>query len=95
MSEIKQEQQHPQARKDRETLDKILMGELTEYNLAELARLRIRYRGFPGSRDVWSDIEKVLSRWNMTEEDLFEKTREIHRKGRVYRAQDSDSEDWM
>ncbi len=52
---------------------KFLTGEPTEYNLAELARLRIRYRGFPGSRDIWSDIEKVLARWNMDEEGLFEK----------------------
>ncbi len=95
MAELRQEQQHPQARRDRETVDKFLTGEPTEYNLAELARLRIRYRGFPGSRDIWSDIEKVLARWNMDEEGLFEKTREIHWKGRVYRSSNGDSEDWM
>lgn len=95
MAETTQEQQHPRASRDREIVNGLLIGEPNEYNLAELARLRIRYRGFPGARDIWEDLEKALQRWHLTEETLFEKTRQIHSKGRVYRLQQEDTEDWM
>jgi Protein of unknown function (DUF3288). len=58
-----QDQQHPQYRRDRATVDTLLAGEATDYNLSELARLIIRYRGFPGARDIQKDLEKVLQQW--------------------------------
>ncbi|MEG4028323.1 MULTISPECIES: DUF3288 family protein [unclassified Microcoleus] len=90
-----QDQQHPQYKRDRASVDTLLGGEATDYNLSELARLIIRYRGFPGARDIQSDLKKVLQKWNYTEESLYEQTRKIHATGEVYRKQKSDQEDWV
>lgn len=89
------DQQHPQGNRDRMIVDNLLKAQPNDLNLAELARLRIRYRGFPGARDIQADLEKVLQRWSLTEEQLFEITRAIHAKGEVYRLRDSDNEDWI
>lgn len=91
-----QEQQHPQARGDREIVNSLLVGEQTDYNFAELARLLIRYRGFPGAKDIQADLEKVLQKWQLTEAQLYEKTRQIHDAGEVYRGKGKkgDQDDW-
>lgn len=89
-----QEQQHPLYKGDREIVDRLLQNDPTDYNMAELARLKIRYRGFPGAKDIQSDLEKVLQKWQMDEEQLFTMTRQIHAKGLVYKTRDNDSEDW-
>lgn len=80
-----QEQKHPQARSDREIVNTLLNGQPTDYNLAELARLLIRYRGFPGAKDIQADLQKVLHLWRLTEEQLYAKTRKIHAKAKVYK----------
>ncbi|MFB2880380.1 DUF3288 family protein [Floridanema aerugineum] len=89
-----QEQQHPLYKGDREIVDRLLQNDPTDYNMAELARLKIRYRGFPGAKDIQSDLEKVLQKWQMNEEELLATTRQIHAKGLVYKTRDNDSEDW-
>ncbi|KOR36738.1 MULTISPECIES: DUF3288 family protein [Planktothricoides] len=94
MSQGNQDQLHPLAAKDRAIVESLLDGEPTDYNLAELARLRIRYRGFPGAKDIQADLEKLLAKWNLTEEELFEYTRKIHGLGHIYRPK-SDEEDWI
>jgi Protein of unknown function (DUF3288) len=88
------DQQHPQWRADRETMDAILSGEMTDWHLSELARLRIRYRGFPGARDIQADLEKALERWGLTEEALFERTRAIHEAAQVYKGRGAKRDDW-
>jgi hypothetical protein len=88
------EQQHPLWGRDRQTVNALMQDEPTEYNLAELARLRIRYTDFPGARDIQTDLDKILKRWKLTEEILFERTREIHQAGQVYRGQGSKRDDW-
>ncbi|MCL2930875.1 MAG: DUF3288 family protein [Trichodesmium sp. MAG_R03] len=90
-----EEQQHPQYHKDRQIVDTLLKEKHIPYNLAELARLKIRYRCFPGAKDIQEDLEKVLSKWELTEEKLYEKTREIHRKGQAYKNKNTDKEDWF
>jgi len=91
-----QDQQHPQYKRDRASVDTLLASEATDYNLSELGRLIIRYRGFPGARDIQSDLKKVLQKWNHTEETLYEQTRKLHTKGEVYRKQKSaQEEDWL
>lgn len=90
-----QDQTHPQYKSDRATVDSLIQGQQTEYNLAELARLKIRYRGFPGARDIQKDLEKIMQNWQLTEETLFEKTREIHAKGKVYTGGKEEQEDWL
>ncbi|MGL5080579.1 MAG: DUF3288 family protein [Microcoleaceae cyanobacterium] len=89
------DQQHPQYRSDRTTINTLPQSHPTEHNLAELARLKIRYKGFPGARDIQQDLEETMQRWGFTEATLFAKTREIHAKGQVYRSRSQDQEDWL
>jgi len=90
-----QDQQHPQYKRDRATVDSFLGKEPNDHNLSELARLIIRYRGFPGARDIQRDLKQALEQWNYTEETLYEQTRKIHAKGEVYRRLKNDQEDWV
>jgi hypothetical protein len=89
------DQQHPMWSNDRQIVNTLLEGQPTDYNLSELARLRIRYHGFPGARDIQSDLDKVLEQWKLTEEALFIKTREIHQTSQVYKGRGNrQREDW-
>jgi hypothetical protein len=90
------QQQHPQWISDRQIVNSLLAGEPTNYNLVELARLRIRYRGFPGATDIQSDLDKVMQQWGFTEADLYQKTRQIYASGQVYKTRSSkgEAEDW-
>ncbi|MBD3883300.1 DUF3288 family protein [Phormidium tenue FACHB-886] len=88
------DQQHPLWSEDRQILNSLLQGQPTDYNLAELARLQIRYRDFPGARDIQADLKKVLAQWQLTEETLFSKTRQIHQIAQVYRGRGTQREDW-
>jgi Protein of unknown function (DUF3288) len=91
-----QEQQHPQYKSDLATLTNLLKEEATDYNLSELARLKIRYRGFPGARDIQRDLEKVMQQWGYPDEEaLYAKTRQIHAEGLVYKRQKTEQEDWI
>lgn len=90
-----QEQKHPQHRNDRIIVDHLLKSERSNSNLLELARLKIRYRGFPGARDIQADLEQTLQRWQLTEESLFAATREIYAQGQVDQSRNPDLEDWM
>ncbi|MGL6284813.1 MAG: DUF3288 family protein, partial [Microcoleaceae cyanobacterium] len=75
MPEKKLEQQHPQYFKDRRTVNDLAKAEPTNLNLCELARLKIRYQGFPGARDIQKDLEDVMQKWGFPEEEsLFTKT---------------------
>ncbi len=90
-----QEQKHPQEKQDREVVNRLLEGQPDEYKLVELARLRIRYHNFPGARDIQRDLDLLLQQWQLTEAELFAQTREIHRKGQVYRRKRLDEQqDW-
>lgn len=88
------DQQHPLWSTDRAIVNTLLDGEPTDYNLAELARLRIRYDGFPGARDIQKDLNRALERWAITEEELFARTRQIHQTAQVYRGRGSQRDDW-
>jgi Protein of unknown function (DUF3288) len=94
MAEVK-DQRHPQYTKDRQFVNELL-PQITPNNrdYAELARLLIRYKSFVGARDIQADLLKVLKNWQLTEEELFTKTRQIHAIGRVYMAQDEGQDDW-
>ncbi len=91
-----QDQKHPQEKGDREIVDRLLHGEPNAFNLAELARLRIRYRNFPGARDIQRDLELILRQWQLTEEQLYEKTRQLHAAGQAYqrRSKGEEHQDW-
>lgn len=75
---------HPQYKNDREMLNTILAGSADTLNMAELARLRIRYDGFQGARDIQRDLDKALENWGLTEDELFAKTRELHQRETIF-----------
>ena len=84
VSQQRKDQQHPQWSRDRQVADRLLREDADDLNLAELARLKIRYQGFPGGRDIQKDLDKVMQRWSLTEAELFAKTREIHNSQQIY-----------
>ena len=88
------DQEHPQYRGDRGIVNQLLQGEATDYNLSELARLIIRYKGFQGARDIQRDLEKALKKTGLTEEELYAKTRELHAQGGIYQNLGRNREDW-
>ncbi|MEN9229999.1 MAG: DUF3288 family protein [Thermostichus sp. DG02_5_bins_236] len=92
------EQQHPQYATDRDLLNQLLeqaqVQPRSERVLAEVARLRIRYQGFPGARDIQRDLNGILQQWGMSEEELFAQTRAIHERGQVYDRSFSKRDDW-
>lgn len=94
VSPSSQEQQHPQYGKDRQITTTLLNGNADDYNLAECARLRIRYQDFPGASDIRADLDKALQIWGLTEEELFAKTRTIHQSPEVYSNVRARREDW-
>lgn len=97
MSEVKnKDQQHPLYNRDRALINTLLSAAPTNLNLAELARMRIRYNGFPGARDLQADLDKIMQTWNLTEAELFEKTRQLHAAKSVYPnfGNKSETEDW-
>ncbi len=97
MSETEnQDRQHPLHRRDRIIVNDLLISSPTDYNLAELARLRIRYNGFPGARDIQGDLDVVLQNWGISEAELFAKTRQIHADKPLYKgkANKGEDEDW-
>ncbi|VEP15918.1 conserved hypothetical protein [Hyella patelloides LEGE 07179] len=91
-----QDQKHPREAKDRSVINNLLQSEPNDYNLAELARMTIRYRGFPGARSIQQDLQTVLSNWQLTEEELYQKTRDLHSQQKVYsdRFKTDQKQDW-
>ena len=90
-----QDQIHPQEHRDRLIVNDLLNSQADDYKLVELARLLIRYQDFPGARKIYQDLNKILATWQLTQEELFVKTREIHNK-RILHSDSLDNEiqDW-
>lgn len=88
------DQQHPLWSRDRQVINTLLEAEATDYNLVELARLRVRYKGFPGARDIQADLDKALTQWQLSEAELFAQTRAIHAAAQVYKGRSSQRDDW-
>ncbi|MDY7013239.1 MAG: DUF3288 family protein [Cyanobacteriota bacterium] len=89
-----QDRRHPQENRDRAIVDRLIAEGKSDYNLAELARLRIRYQGFPGARAIQSDLNNLLVQWGLSEEELFAKTRQLHDNGLYRRDRQGNAEDW-
>ncbi len=95
ISNTRRDQQHPQEREDRSVINQLISGEPTDYNLTELGRLRIRYHNFPGARELQKDLDLVLQRWGLTQEELFKKTISIHSEGSLHRNRSGEEQqDW-
>lgn len=90
------DQQHPQEKNDQEIVERLLREKPSERHYAELARLRIRYCSFPGAREIQQNLDAILQRWQMSEEQLFELTRQIHATGQVYKRGNNSQgqDDW-
>jgi hypothetical protein len=91
-------QRHPQEKIDRIIVDRLLESQPSEdMALAELARLRVRYRGFPGAAEIQALLDELLVKWQLTEDELFAKTRELHDNEQIYQVKAKkyqEQEDW-
>ena len=73
-----EEQNHPLYSIDRDHIDRLLAKEKPEDgDIVDLARLFLRYDGFPGASDLQDDMNKLLSLWDFTREDLNATARQI------------------
>lgn len=90
------DQKHPRELRDRQEINRILLEGRSDYNLAEVARLRIRYQNFPGAKEIQADLDKIIANWGLTEEGLYDLTRKLHSQGAVYKPRTSGEEqqDW-
>jgi Protein of unknown function (DUF3288) len=95
MSELK-EQRHPQYFGDRALVNDLLQVEeqLSDRQLAELARLLVRYLDFPGAKDIQADLAQILEKWQLNNQSLFARTREIHARGKVFTRKNEARDDW-
>ncbi len=72
------DQTHPLHETDKNIIDSLISKENPEdQDFINLARLINRYTGFPGEIEIQNDIEKILKFWQISENDLFHKTRNI------------------
>jgi hypothetical protein len=89
------DQKHPQEKRDREVIDRLLQSSPEPLNLADLARLRIRYKNFPGARATQRDLDYIMQQWQLTEEQLFAQTRQLYATGQAYKPRKNEEEqDW-
>ncbi len=94
MAEVR-DQRHPLYADDRSLVDQLLsIDQPSDRNLADLARLQMRYQDFIGARDIQSDLVKILHKWHLDWETLFAKTRQIHAKTKVYATHGDTKDDW-
>ena len=85
------EQNHPLYKSDRDHLDQLLAKESpVDCDLVDLARLFLRYEGFPGASDLQADMIKTLKLWGLNRQELNAKTREIWSGGYRPGKQDDD-----
>ena len=75
-------QAHPQEANDREVIDHLLGTTVPEnQELTDAARLFMRYDGFPGADDLQQDMQRMLSLWKLSRDELNIKVRGIWTKG--------------
>ena len=76
------EQSHPLHALDREVVNALLAAESpSDAQLVDLARLLMRYQGFPGARDLQDDLERLLRLWGLDRQALHSRTRAIWAAG--------------
>ncbi len=89
------EQKHPQEAKDQAVVDRLLKSPPDAPHLLELARLRIRYKNFPGARSLQRDLDLALQQWQLSEEELFSQTRALYASGAAHGKKSTEEEqDW-
>ncbi len=75
-------QNHPLYSIDRNLVNRLMsVNAPNEEDIVELARLFMRYEGFPGAKDLQMDMLKVLKIWGITKEVLNQNSRKIWQEG--------------
>ena len=75
---MEDDQVHPLHDIDKNITDALIVKQIPEdIDLINLARLLNRYQDFQGEKDLKADLKKIIKFWNISEEILFAKTREI------------------
>ena len=81
-SDVPQDQSHPLHALDRVVVDRLLAVQApTDADLVDVARLLMRYEGFPGAPDIHEDLAKTLRFWGLSRDALHRRTREIWAAG--------------
>ncbi len=76
------QQNHPLYSTDRQSVDRFLAKDSPDDDdLVDLARLLVRYRGFPGAVDLQEDMVRVLDLWGLTQETLNACTKKLWEEG--------------
>lgn len=77
------DQKHPQYATDRERINSLLGFQETpsEHHLTTAAMLLNRYQGFPFAIDLIEDLEKIISKWGLTRDELNASCRTIWMSG--------------
>lgn len=77
-----QQQAHPLHALDRDVVDRLLaVATPADAHLVDLARLLMRYQGFPGADDLQDDLDKLLRLWDLDRDRLHARTRAIWAAG--------------
>ncbi len=75
-------QSHPLYLIDRDNVNRLLAKEIPgDQDLIDIARLLMRYEGFPGANDIQMDMQKTLKFWGITKEELNNRTKRIWSNG--------------
>ena len=77
------QQTHPLYAIDRDQIDAVIghEGEPSPQQLTTIAALFSRYADFPGAEDIRDDLQKCLTLWGLSRDELNPKTREIWESG--------------
>ncbi len=76
------DQNHPLYSTDRDHIDHLLAKDSPEdSDVVQLARLLIRYEGFPGASDLYEDMIKILKIWGLTQEMLNARAKQLWENG--------------
>ena len=75
-------QNHPLHGTDRDLIDRLLACEFPgDAERTELARLLIRYDGFPGADDLQQDMQRLLTLWSLSRDELNDQVRVLWTQG--------------
>jgi hypothetical protein len=76
------QQSHPLHADDRAVVDRLLASQTpADEDLVHLARLLMRYEGFPGADDLRDDLHRLLDRWQLDREELHRRSRALWAAG--------------
>lgn len=77
-----QPQSHPLYATDRAVVDRLLSNTTPQaQDIADAARLLIRYDNFPGCPDIKQDLLSALRIWGLTRKELNDSARSLWRSG--------------